>query len=228
MQKLTEKISQLDQQKPRWQEWYVSNEYLDVSCKEPSRAILESIIELVLSKEKQLIDCPDSQADAEWKQQICELIGENVYQKMLLDTENVRNIYARMKIIRDGSENTILFLSDVFEQFAFPYNRFYTEQELDRYGIEDTAALKKAARALKTVIRTHVRERFSKYMARTEFERVTGILEPFSSYYAGLYVKYFDSLQRKCLFDHMEIMDKKLDYIISLLEGDEACEDSAQ
>ncbi len=204
-----ERISKL---KPDWREWYLNGEYLQISVWDELRQMLEDLIQLIQQKEKQFIDQPNEQEKKEWSRQAKELIGDSVFKKMESDSSSILSIYSDTKVIRNMGDSLPSFLSDVMVHYSVFYTGFYWKQD-KLYGI-DAQAVSQAVQAVHRIVYTHAGAHFSRQMAQKEFERVTGIKEPYSDYYAELYEKHYDRLQRNYMLYQMEQMEEKLDHLL--------------
>lgn len=217
MQEITEAIEKLNELMPEWRSWYISNEYRKEDDSREEKTLLFDIRERVHKKEEQLIDHPDEEEERKWRVYIQKLIGEETYEKMRASLNTLLSLYSDMKIVRSMGENTFPFLADAIYNYSAFYDVSFLEQ-YEQYGILDGILFENAVTALDTVIYTHVRRHFTKKMAKREFEDVTGIEEPYSSYYAELYEKYYDTIRGNGYMELLQKLDRNLNYLIRKLD----------
>lgn len=224
MQELINTIENLNKLNPNWKESLINGHFQNMPYNDEASTQLNLLVQIIKSNKEQFIDTSDESAEKEWESQIIELLGADVYQKLLENISSILDIYSAMKVVRTLGESTSAFLSDAIYYLSLPYKDSFMNfgQAQERYGIADAALLQRALNSLDTIIYTHVNSRFSKNNAKREFEYVTGIPEPYSSYYAELYGNYFEKFQKEYIVDRLNRLENKIDYLMNLLNTKDA------
>lgn len=212
MQEIVKAVEKLNELKPDWRLWYISNQFQNEDSNEDRNALFH-IIRMVHKKEEQRIDHWSEEEEQKWKDYIQNALGEDVYNKMRNSFDTMLVIYQDMKVIRNLGENAVTFLADSIYNYSVYYDALFLDQN-EKYGILDKMLFKNAVFALDTIIYTHVDRRFTKRTAKREFEEVTGLMEPYSSCYAELYEKYFGMIQGKQCLELLGNLNRKLDLLI--------------
>lgn len=126
--------------------------------------------------------------------------SHSVFAKKYIDRfGNYLLIYQDMKVMREN-ENVMKFIKDAIINGYIEYDELFYN-EYNKYGVDNKNDFVNSVNAIKNVISNHVIKHFSRSMAKKEFEKVTGIVEPGSDIYADIYIMYFDRIQRIITLD---------------------------